>query len=123
MSKIVDSYPANKKGRKAKILEKQSKIDDANQKEREKALKKEEDNRNKGRKGKVAAKRAAAKKREGGAKDKDPVKVNFASDEAGELAVKEKLSDAEIASITGTGKGEAITVKDIKDFLTAKAKK
>lgn len=51
----------------------------------------------------------------------EPAPVNFASDEAGELAVKlnneGKLATGELAKIEGTGENGALTVGDIEDHL------
>lgn len=43
--------------------------------------------------------------------------VNFASDEAAELAVGAGLTPEQIETIAGTGKGGAITVEDIEKFV------
>lgn len=57
-------------------------------------------------------------------KDDEPFKPNFASDEAGEVAVglnsQGRLSTEELAQIEGTGEDGALTVGDIEDFVAAK---
>lgn len=44
-------------------------------------------------------------------------KVNFASDEAGEMATEIGLTAEQIAQITGSGENGAITVEDIQTYV------
>lgn len=43
--------------------------------------------------------------------------VNFASDEAGELAVNNNLTAEQLAEIEGSGEDGALTVGDVEDYL------
>lgn len=116
MSKISSTYPDAKRSRKAKILEKQAKIDAKNSKARAKA----KADADKARLKAIDARKAKPIKEQNTEAEEAAPIVNFASDEAAELAVSSDISDADKASIKGTGKDGSITVKDVKDFLADK---